>query len=302
MTKLISLLGSQPILNLLAIRALKPHEILFVGTRDTHAVAQHLQKLVGKQMIVNQSEIPDPFDAGYISKSISKKLRKLGWQAGDILFDLSGGSKITSYAAIELAKSLESSLADVERIGYRYRIRQFEFQDHHPKMVRDEYLPPLISIADYLNCYLPGFQEDGFSRDSHGKVDIGGRFEQTVYDALSENVDEIMSGVRPKGVSDQIEIDLIVRQGNGVGIIEAKTGVKKAGIDQLDTAGNPHYMGDFLTKLLITGRYLPRAHKALASAQEIRVIELPGYNDHSGLPSSEKRLLIQSVQQALSGR
>jgi hypothetical protein len=108
--------------------------------------------------------------------------------------------------------------------------------------------------------------------------------------------------VRPKGVSEQIEIDLIVRQGNNVGIIEAKTGVKKAGIDQLDTAGNPHYMGDFLAKMLITGRYLPRAHKALATAQEIRVIELPNYSDHSGLSVKDKRLLVQSVQQILSGR
>jgi hypothetical protein len=38
-----------------------------------------------------------------------------------------------------------------------------------------------------------------------------------------------MAGVRPAGVSDQIEIDLVVRRGNSVGIIEAMTGVKKAG-------------------------------------------------------------------------
>jgi hypothetical protein len=108
--------------------------------------------------------------------------------------------------------------------------------------------------------------------------------------------------VRPKGVADQIEIDLMVRLANNIGIIEAKTGIKKAGIDQLDTAGNPHNLGDYLVKLLITGRYLPRAHKALATAQDIRVIELPGYSDHSGLPPNEKRLLVQTVRNALTGR
>ena len=123
-----------------------------------------------------------------------------------------------------------------------------------------------------------------------------------VYDALAPHVDEVMAGVRPSGVAKQIEIDLVVRQGNNVGIIEAKTGIKKAGIDQLDTAGNPHYLGDFLAKMLVTGRYLPRAHKALATAQEIRVIELPGYSDRAGLPSQDKQRLVQTVQQALAGR
>ncbi len=299
--KLVGLLGPHAILNLMAIRAMEPDEILFVGTKDTHTLAQHLRNLVGSRATVHQTEIFDPFDAPYIMKAIRKKLKKLGWQTAETMYDLSGGSKLMFYAAAELAKAYESPAVDIERIGCRYRLRQFGFENHHVTITRDEYLPAVITIDDYLSCYLPGYREDGFSRDEHGHIDIGGRFEETVYHALAGNVDEVMAGVRPEGVAEQIEIDLIVRHGNNVGIIEAKTGVKKAGIDQLDTAGNPHYLGDFLTKLLVTGRYLPRAHKALATAQNIRVIELPGYNDHSGLTEKEKRLLIQSVQQALVG-
>jgi hypothetical protein len=300
--KLVGLLGKRPIVNLMAVRALQPDEILFVGTKDTHAIAQNLQSLVGNHAKVHQIELFDPYDALYMIKAVRKKLGKLGWLPKETCYDLSGGSKLMFYAATELAKANESPAVDIERVGHRYRIRQFELRNHHVAMTRDEFLPALISIADYLNCYLPGFREDGFSRDDRGRIDIGGRFEQTVYNALAENVDELKAGVRPDGVADQIEIDLVVRQGNNVAIIEAKTGVKKAGIDQLDTAGNPHYLGDFLAKLLVTGRYLPRAHKALATAQEIRVIELPGYSDRSGLPANEKQILIQAVQQTLSGR
>lgn len=300
--KLVGLLGPRPILNLMAIRELKPDEVLFVGSKDTHAVGQHLQSLVGSQVDVHQSELFDPYDAPHIIKAINKKLRKLGWNPDETLFDLSGGNKLMFYAATQLSKAYESPAVDIERIGHQYRIRQWEFHEHHLVRTRDEYLPGMISISDYLRCYLPGFREDGFSRDHRGQVDIGGRFEHTVYHTLKEYVDEVMAGVRPQGVAEQIEIDLIVRHENNVGIIEAKTGIKKAGIDQLDTAGNPHYLGDYLVKLLITGRYLPRAHKALATAQEIRVVELPGYNDHSGLPSNEKRLLVQTVRNALTGR
>ncbi len=300
--KLVSLLGRKPILNLMAIRELGPDEVLFVGSKETHDLGQHLQSLVSGQAKVYQSEIYDPHDATYIIKAITKKLRKLDWKAGETVFDLSGGAKLMFYAAAEMAKAHESPAADIERIGHRYRIRQWEFKDHQLIRTRDEFLPELITIADYLNCYLPGFREDGFSRDARGKVDIGGRFEQSVYQTLARHLDEIMAGVRPEGVAQQIEIDLIVRQGNNVGIVEAKTGVKKAGIDQLDTAGNPHYLGDYLVKLLVTGRYLPRAHKALASAQEVRVIELPGYSDRSGLPEHDQQHLVQTMHEALSGR
>jgi hypothetical protein len=78
-------------------------------------------------------------------------------------------------------------------------------------------------------------------------------------------------------VSKQIEIDLVVRIGNNVGLVEAKTWVNKAGIDQLDTAGNSVYLGKHATKFLVTSRYLPRAHKTLASSQHTHVVELPGY-------------------------
>lgn len=300
--KLISLIGYHSIVTLLAIRELQASEILFVGTKESHDLAQHLQQLVGRDVTVHQSELYDPFDAPYVIQAIQKKIKKLGWDAHETVFDLSGGSKIMFYAAMSIAKAHESPSVDIERIGHRYRIRQWEFQKHHLVRTRDEFLTDLISISDYFHCYLPGFNEDGFSQNKMGRVDIGGRFEQTIYESLADHVDEIMAGVRPQGVAEQIEIDLVVRLGNNVGIIEAKTGVKKAGIDQLDTAGNPHYLGDFLTKLLVTGRYLPRAHKALASAQEIRVIELPGYDDRRGLSSKEKRVLVETVQQALSGR
>jgi hypothetical protein len=103
-------------------------------------------------------------------------------------------------------------------------------------------------------------------------------------------------------VAEQIEIDLMVRRGNRVGIVEAKTGVKKAGIDQLDTAGNAHYMGDHILKFLVTGRYLPRAHKMLAVAEEISVIELPDYNDRRRLPVQDEQRLIETVQRKLDGR
>jgi hypothetical protein len=117
--------------------------------------------------------------------------------------------------------------------------------------------------------------------------------------AIAPKVDEILAGVRPKGVQNQIEIDLIIRRGNEVGIIEAKTGVNKAGIDQLSTAGAEDYLGEYLTKFLITGRRLTPAIRALAQAQQVRIIELPGYDFHRGIPDNERNFMLQVIRTAM---
>lgn len=299
--KLIELLGEQPILNLLPIRYLQPDEVLFMGTRATHDVSQHLQRLVEDQMKVHQTTVHNPYDPPSIHADIERKIHKLGWSPGDIIYDLSGGNKMMAFAAYQSARDGGSRVADLENIRHRYRLRLYEF-DGHLVMKEDVALPGVISIADYLNAHLPGFEEGGFSRDKRGRTDVGGHFEETIYSTLAPHVDEIMAGVRPAGVAEQIEIDMIVRRGNAVGIIEAKTGVKKAGIDQLDTAGNPHYLGEYLVKFLVTGRYLPRSHKVLASVQEIHVVEMPGYEERRGIPERERQALVRAVQTALSGR
>ena len=159
-----------------------------------------------------------------------------------------------------------------------------------------------IALTEEEITHAPGFEVDGFGRDHRGRIDAGGEFESTVYRVLEIHVDEIMSGVRPGAVAHQIEIDLVIRCGNNVGLVEAKTGVNKAGIDQLDTAGNPIYLGRYANKFLVTGRYLPRTHKALAMAQGIHVVELPGYSVHHGIPDQEQRRLVQTVHSVLVGR
>ncbi len=301
--KLVTLLGPQPILNLLPLRYLQPNEVLFVGTRDTHDISRHLQNMLQNQLQIHQTEVHDPHDPFAVYKSIHKKLHKLGWEGEATIFDISDGTKMEAFGVAKLAREMGSFIVDVELIYGRYHLRLYKFENEHLILQEDASLPEnLITIADYLHAYLPGFEVGGAARDAQGHVDIGGRFEETIYHTLAPHVDEILAGVRPAGVADQIEIDLIVRRGNRVGIVEAKTGVKKAGIDQLDTAGNAHYLGDHVLKFLVTGRYLPRAHKMLAIAEEIQVIELPGYQDNRRLPDQEERRLVDTVKQKLDGR
>jgi len=297
--KLVELVDEQPLPNLISIRAIKPDEVLFVDSHGRQDVTKHLRRLLRQEIDVHTLTVRDPFDPRDVFTRLGQKTHDLGWSKRSVIYNVSGGRRTKAFAAYELAKQRNSILADIERVHNQYRLRLYKFEDGQPVLSQDVKLPSLITITDYLNAHLPGFDVDGFSCDERGRIDDGGKFEQAVHKALEPHVDEIMSGVRPAGVSHQIEIDLIVRHGNGIGIVEAKTGVNKAGIDQLDTAGNPAYLGRFATKFLITGRQLPRAHKILATAQNIHVIELPGYHVQHGIPKSEREQLVRAIQRLL---
>jgi hypothetical protein len=298
---LVAMLGEQPLPTLLSIRHLDAREVLFVGTRERHDVSQHLQGLMGRERHIHLTEVRNPYDPPVIHQQISNKLRKLGWAPETVVFDLSGGNKMMAFAAYELAMEGHCEFVDVEFVRHQHRLRRYRPDGTHAILQEDVALPPLITIADYLNAHAPGFEVDGVSRDHRGRVDAGGQFESSIFRVLEPHVHEIMSGVRPGSVAHQIEIDLVIRCGNNVGLVEAKTGVNKAGIDQLDTAGNPIYLGRYAHKFLVTGRYLPRAHKALALAQGIHVVEMPGYTVHHGIPDQEQRRLVQAVRTVLIG-
>lgn len=297
--KLIALVSTKPVLNLLSLRHLQPQEVLFVGTPEWHANAQHLQALIGRETAVHLTEVRNPNDPQAVRQAIATKVRKLGWSPGDITVDLTGGTKIMSIIAYQMALEHNADIADVELVNGRYHLRTYHVENGRIHHFEETTLPPLITIADYLHAHVPGFKEEGVSRNQRGQIDSGGHFEATLYQALAPHVDELLSGVRPAGVGNQIEIDLILRCGNHVGIVEAKTGANKAGIDQLDTAGNPAYLGPYTQKFLITGQYLSRAYKSLALAQQICVIELPGYIEGKALSAQEADRLIRTIQKTL---
>jgi hypothetical protein len=298
---LVTVLDEQPIPTLLPVRHLKPAEVLLVGSRRSHETSRHLATVLKGETQLHLLETRDPFNPIGVYRQLSEKMAKLGWQATETAFNLTGGTKMMAFGAYHLAHEQKSDLIYLEEREDRQDVlSRYHFRHGVAKLEEHVTLPPLLSIADYLNAHLPGFEAEGFSRDDRGHIDAGGRFEETVYHALEGHVDELLAGVRPAGVEHQIEIDLVVRCGNRVGIIEAKTGVKKAGIDQLDTAGGARYMGAYTAKILVTGRRMSRAHHALATARNIRIIELPGYREGRSLPDNERRTLIQTVHYGLA--
>ena len=301
MSTMIALVGEQPMPILLPARSLKPQEAILVCTkgaiRGTEHVAKRLMKLIPQSSALIVS--PYEFDSTF------EKLQDITKDKSDLIFNLTGGTKMMALAAFGLAASQPNSrFIYLQSEGHTSLLFSYRFEAGSPIFEKKERLEtqqgdaPLITIADYLKAHLPGFRLEDFSADE------GGDFEKRIYSALKDEF-EVLTGVRPEGVADQIEIDLVIRCGNQVAIAEIKLGDArgegpKKGLDQLAMAGRREYLGTYTTKFLITGRQLSQSSRkqihTLAQDANINIIEPSGkFWDNR----RDTKRLVQTVKEKL---
>jgi hypothetical protein len=290
MTTLVSLVGEQPMPILLPARHLKPQRSILIHTPQVKPVAQRLQRMIPFSELL-------PVDA-YNLERLYRQLTEI--EAEEIQVNLTGGTKIMSLAAFYLADQHDLSFCYLESERHRSLLTHYRIKDGAPIQTKQETLPVLITAADYLDAHLPGFREGGVSQDPSG----GGSFETTVKRTLESQQFEVLAGVRPQGVADQIEIDLVIRAQNQVGIAEVKLGgdeKPKQGIDQLSTAGSREYLGTYTAKFLIVAGQLKAEVRTLAYEKQVTVIELPAYRQGRPLPKQDVDRLHHTVREKLLG-
>lgn len=299
--RLIQIVGLQALPTLLACRHLQPAEVLLVSGRGLPGPVRHLARVIeGDGVTVHSTEVHDPHDPGRVMGDLEDRLKRIGWAEDGAAFDVSGATKALAFGAYGLARRAGGELVDVGPVRTGFVFRRYRFDDDYAVLREATNLPPLINLADYLNAHLGGFVAEGYSRDDRGEVNAGGAFEAALFRALEPRVDEILAGVRPAGLGRQVEIDLMVRVANQVGLIEAKTGVNKSGLDQLGTAGDPLNMGVYIDKFLVTAGRFPPVYQRLAAAARINVIELPAYRAGHALSPADADRLARVVHAALA--
>jgi hypothetical protein len=218
-----------------------------------------------------------------------------------VTFNLTGGTKMMALAAFSLAAQTGSRFVYLENRGSR--LQRYRFEAGAPVREEPLDLPELITAEDYLKAHLDGYTEDGFSRDEQGKLTDGGQFEEAVYLALETRLDDVLPGVRPARVARQIEIDLVLRAGNKVGIAEVKLGSQglKRGLDQLKMAGEPTYLGTYTAQFLITAAVrLPNPIRTLARERGVHVIQAPGYQAGRPLTKADADRLAADIRRVLA--
>ncbi|MCB0256078.1 MAG: DUF1887 family protein [Anaerolineae bacterium] len=295
MTTLLSLIGEQPMPALLPNRFLRPNHTLLICTERTEPVARRISRLIDHSRI----EKTDPYDL----TTILARMNDLLPPREEAIVNLTGGTKMMMLAAFALATQRNLEFVYLKSEHAPQRLHRYSFNSGQLLHTSSDRLPSLLTASDYLNAHLPGFTEEGFSRDDKGNLTIGGRLEQAVANALANSF-EVLTGVRPQGVANQIEIDLVIRMANQVGIAEVKLGgdgePPKHGIDQLSTAGGRVYLGTYTSKFLITAKRPASSIRQLAAERGITLITLSRYEDGFQLEPDDTSRLTRIIRERLS--
>lgn len=299
MTVMILLMGEQPAANLLPARRYQPETILLVHTTRTQDQAVRFARVMTGASIVPL--VVDAFRIVEIAEAIREAIVQNGWHSNELLFNLTGGTKTMSLAAYDVAQSLDAPILYFQSSGASSRLYRYSFESgRHVQLVAEEELAETISLDEYLSLYLDGYtaHETCQSRPS----DTGRALEIAAGAALREAGYEVRHNLCPSGEGN-IEVDLAFRQGNQVGVMEAKLSAGKKAIDQLMSLAAPQYLGTYIKRVIVSTKELDRNNANLAAAHRISVVVLPAYERHDlTLTPTDATLLVQTVDKAMGIR
>lgn len=295
-TVMISLVGEQPVPNLLAVLYAQPEHAVLVCTERTKDVSERLRSVLKKRSqesgisVEDESVYVAPYDMADVESKLKRVIREKKWPPDKIIFNLTGGTKPMALAAYRLAEQLSSPFLYVQSEGKKSVVYHYRFFNGAPGLERVDEVPPVLNIDLYLRVHLGEYTEGEFKND----------FEKMVAGVLQQKLDQIKTSVKP---TNALEIDLVLRCGNRVGIAEVKSGNKalsKEGIDQLNTAAEPRFLGTYTKKFLILDREYGSNNLELARAHGITVIELPSAQKGE-LSQEDTEKLVQTVKTELGG-
>jgi hypothetical protein len=262
MTTMIALVGEQPQPNFLPVLHDNPDMVIFVYTSRTQEKYEHLKALLGNRGFIINGLETDPYDIPGIEKSLSEYLTSnIAISSTQMVFNLTGGTKTMAMAAYQIAAQFNAPVIYLQSEKGKSIIYRYNWQDNQLCFQQQEHMTEFLSLHDVLNLHV------GHERDARGKgrwnenerkkdTSNGILFELAIAQVLKDHNYEVMCSV--KDHDHQIDIDVIMRYENQIGIIEAKSGNndKLKALQQL-SAGVNFLRGTYIQPFLVSIGKIP---------------------------------------------
>lgn len=271
MTLMIALVGEQLLPNFLPVRHYLPEETLFVYTERTRP---HYEKLAA--VLQNKTHVielkTDPYDIGKISHALRSKLTSPEHARKSLQFNITGGTKMMSLAAYQIAQEFKAPLFYLQSEGKQNRVYHYSWENRQLLASSNEIMPECIQLSNFFNLHL-GLQNWKAVGTTNAE---GGPLEEAIALTLQANGYEVMAGV--KALGNQIDIDVAIRCENRFAIFEAKLGEigrKLDGIKQLSNA--VRHLGTYTSTFYVITVPPSESHDAITTASRIQVVSLRAY-------------------------
>jgi hypothetical protein len=291
---MIVLTGEQAAPNLLPARQFQPDRVIILHTAfpKSKQIAQNLA------LCLQELEPELHLMADYDPAQAVDTLEGLLTESPRATVNVTGGTKPMSFAALLAAREAQGQPFYVRSQGGKTEVDLYVFDSRgYPVIGETVTISNTINIDDYLTVYFgKTYTFTGFTKGR------GEAFERAVFKALEPQVDEIKVGWKHN--SGAVDVDLVVRCNNQIGIIEVKSGGKARtteGIKQLAVAGGQRFFGTYTRRVLVIDQVWADKsnNRALAEALGIVLVELPGYAATGALDEAECATLIAQVHSAL---
>ncbi len=297
MKTMIALVGGQPLPNYIPIRAEQPDTVLFVYTDRTVKVYERLKAVLDAQDVRVEGLQTDAYDVSQVADVLTQWVDERGLSGTDLVVNFTGGTKPMSLAVYRVAERLQAPLTYLESEGKRSKLYRYEWHSGF-HLTDSAFLPELITLKEFLDLYLGvgGWKETGRSKD------LGGNLEEAIAKTLKDAGYEVLSGVRT--FNNQIDIDVVVRHENQVGIIEAKwggAGRKLDAVKQLNTAARQ--LSLYTSPLTVVVVEPDERTNDVREASGIKLLQLQDYVDEHAttLSVEDSERLLSAVAAMLKG-
>ncbi len=295
---LISLLGEQPIPNLLPLwQAPERYSATrFAVTESTLPVAGRLAAVIAgdpqlKHIAVRQPVLLRPYDIGYCRTRLNSTLMEHLLHDEAIALNLTGGTKIMSLAALQAAYGSGAALLYVST-----ETRQIIHLRSDGSETEREPFDVHISVRQYLSAHgiesslHPAFRADGPARPVETPKS-GDALERRVETLLrdSGDFDDVQRNVfiRKTGRGEMVknELDVTAARNGQLVVCSCKTSreVVKEDLYELTTLSRREAAGIYCEKVLVCEHEPPEAIKNRAAADRVKVVFGPKIEQIAGI-------------------
>ncbi len=288
-TILVSLVGEQPAPNVLPILHYCPSRVILVHTSRTAQVAARIADVLGGDLVIRPFCSTDPYRVSEIKAALERYLANPQLAGAEYIFNLTGGTKIMGYAALETARQLRAPAFYYQTEDNQNLIHPYRF-DPAGLLVCDPPIPVLatLTIDQFLRLYVGKYSTGSFRND----------FERSVAEALGSLGSEYES-LTNVILGPNVEVDWILRYLNLIAVGEVKAhATKSAGIDQLNSATEQRMLGTYTKKFLLSSRDLHQNDADLVKASRITPLILTS-GAQGSLSDADAEKLIRAIRSAM---
>ena len=291
MKTMIALVGEQPLPNVIPVKYYSPSRLVLAHTKNERStlIAKRIKEFFGDQPKVDLLELEN----GYNIDQIYSRLYQFICQneLGELLFNLTGGTKPMSFAALELAQELKCQAFYYQSENNLSQLHLYDLSAGSLKYQEPISIDVNLEVEDVLKLFVGKCCKKNFEN----------AFEEQVFNIL-KNLGKEYSALHNVYVGPNVEVDWILCYKNKLAVGDVKSQVKKSGIDQVNGVTDQRTLGTYTKKFIISAREPDDNNRLLAEAYRIKVIVVPSANNNGTLSDEDRQKIVEEIQKEMEGR